>query len=212
MRPPESWKTARVTLTIVLIAFVAWLLVEGLGLGQWAAIWGGFVPARATIPEAGPDPWFWITPLTATLVHAGFVHVGFNMLILAFCGRAVEGVLGPGALAILYVVGAYAAAAGQFLVDPASPVPMVGASGAVSAVLGAYAILFGRNKVKVASPRLALLLHALWLLAAWVALNIAVGYVFGGLDIAVAVFAHIGGFLPGLLLAYPLLLFRYRNA
>ena len=96
---------------------------------------------------------------------------------------------------------------------------MVGASGAISAVIGAYAMLFGRNKVKVASPRLALWLNALWLLAAWVALSLIIGIVVAGggapltgAGVQVAVAAHIGGFVVGVLLANPLLLFRYRKA
>ena len=120
--------------------------------------------------------------------------------------------LGPGGLIVLFVVGAYAAAAGQYLVEPHSLVPMIGASGAVSAVLGAYALLFGRNKVKVANPTLALWLHALWLMAAWVIMNLIVGIVMGSAGIMIAVAAHIGGFVIGLMLARPLLLFRYRNA
>ena len=72
--------------------------------------------------------------------------------MLLFCGRSVERVLGGRGIVILYLVGAYAAAAAQYAADPAQTVPMVGASGAISAVLGAYALLFGRNKVKVAHP------------------------------------------------------------
>ncbi len=117
----------------------------------------------------------------------------------------------PGA-AILYLLGAYAAAGAQYALDPTSAVPMIGASGAISAVLGAYAMLFGRNKVKVASPRLAVLLNALWLMAAWIVLQIIVGVTFANAGIAVAVAAHIGGFAVGLALANPLLLFRYRKA
>jgi membrane associated rhomboid family serine protease len=118
-------------------------------------------------------------------------------------------------MAVLYVVGAYAAAGAQYAMDPLSIVPMIGASGAVSAVIGAYALLFGRNKVKLGSPRLQLWLNALWLMAAWVLLQLAVGFAFAtmsadGMQIAVA--AHVGGFLAGLLLANPLLLFRYRKA
>ena len=89
---------------------------------------------------------------------------------------------------------------------------MIGASGAVSAVIGAYAILFGRNKVKIASPRLALWVNALWLMAAWVVLQLIVGFTFAGLGVLVAIAAHIGGFAVGLLLANPLLLLRYRKA
>ncbi len=120
-------------------------------------------------------------------------------------------------MAVLYIVGAYAAAGAQYAISPVAA--MVGASGAVSAVIGAYAMLFGRNKVKVASARLALWLNALWLMVAWVVLQIFMGiamagpdFLFSGDGVQIAVGAHIGGFLVGVLLANPLLLFRYRKA
>ena len=219
MRPPASWANARLTIALAAVTGAAWLVVNVLGLQEWAQIWGGFIPARAGLGEDGSVAPFWLTPLTATLVHAGPIHLGFNLVMLLFCGRHVEWVLGRAGVAILYLVGAYAAAAGQYLVDPQSLVPMIGASGAISAVLGAYAVLFGKNKVKVADRRLALALNALWLLAAWVGLNLIVGIIArGGLipgtgpAMTVAVAAHIGGFIPGLLLAIPLLKFRYRKA
>jgi len=212
VRPPESWSKARLTLGITLVTAAAWLVVDVLGLTQDAAIWGGFLPVRLADGGEEMHAPFWLTPLSATLIHANIIHVGFNLLILVFCGRPTEAVLGWPSIAILYVVGAYAAAAAQYVVDPMSAVPMIGASGAVSAVIGAFAMLFGRNKVKVADPRLALWLNALWLMAAWVGLQLIVGYTFlsGGVDVAIA--AHIGGFLVGVLLANPLLLFRYRRA
>jgi membrane associated rhomboid family serine protease len=214
MRLPDNWKNARVTMGIAVVTAAAWLVVTLLGLHEWAAIGGGFIPARLAYGgDEGLAP-FWLTPLTSALVHGGLIHLAFNLLILVFCGRPVESVLGPAGLAILYVTGAYAAAGAQYAMDPLSIVPMIGASGAVSAVIGAYAMLFGRNKVKIANQRLALWLNALWLMAAWVALQIVVGYglsaATGGIEVAVA--AHVGGFLAGLLLAYPLLLFRYRKA
>jgi membrane associated rhomboid family serine protease len=121
-------------------------------------------------------------------------------------------VIGPAGLAFLYVAGAYVAAAAHYAVDPADLTPMVGASGAISAVLGAYAILFGRNKVRIANPTLALWLNALWLMAAWVALQLVVGFGFGAEGVNIAIAAHIGGFLLGVMLANPLLLLRYRKA
>jgi membrane associated rhomboid family serine protease len=219
MRPPASWAHARLTLAVAAVTAAAWLIVAVLGQLEWAADWAGFIPLRAMLGEDGSRAPFWLTPLTATLVHAGLIHLVFNLVMLIFCGRHVEWVLGPGGLAVLYLVGAYAAAGGQYLVDPGSAAPMIGASGAISAVLGAYAMLFGRNKVKVASPRLALALNVLWLLAAWVGLNLIIGIIArGGLipgtgtAMTIAVAAHIGGFVPGLLLAIPLLKFRYRKA
>jgi membrane associated rhomboid family serine protease len=221
MRLPDTWDKARVTLAIAALTAAAWLIAVVLQGQDWVAIWGGFIPARIAFggdEGLGLAP-VWLTPLTATLIHAGIIHLAFNVVILVFCGRPVESVLGPISLAILYLLGAYAAAAAQYFAGPTSAVPMVGASGAISAVIGAYAMLFGRNKVKVASPRLALWLNALWLLAAWVGLNLIIGIIAsgglipgtgGGLQVAVA--AHIGGFLIGILLANPLLLFRYRRA
>jgi membrane associated rhomboid family serine protease len=212
MRPPESWSRARVTLVLTLATAAAWILLEMLRLQGWAAVWGGFIPARFIVEgEQGLAP-AWLTPLTAAFVHANFIHLALNLVILAFCGRPTEAVVGPAGLAILYLLGAYAAAGAQYLVDPADMTPMIGASGAISSVLGAYAILFGRNKVKVSNPTLALWLNALWLMAAWIVLQLIVGISFaqGGLQIAIA--AHIGGFLVGVALANPLLRLRYRNA
>jgi len=222
MRLPENWSKARVTLGIVAISAAAWIIASLMHLDGWVTVWGGFWPGPARYLYSDSGGVFlplWLTPLTATLIHAGILHLIFNMIMLAFCGRPVESVLGPWSLAILYVLGAYAAAGGQYLVDPVSTSPMVGASGAISAVIGAYAMLFGRNKVKLANPTLALWVNALWLMAAWVVLQICLGIALAGPDflgsgegVQVAVAAHIGGFLVGLVLANPLLLFRYRRA
>lgn len=213
MRPPESWQAARVTLILAGATALAWLVSAMLGAGDFLAVWGGFIPDRVN-GLAGDEALVpvWLTPLTATFIHAGFIHLALNLLILLFCGRAIEPIVGRAGLVILYVVGAYAAAAGQYLLDLQEAKPMVGASGAISAVLGAYAMLYGRNRVKIANPRLAELVHALWLGVAWVILQLLTGFTFETLGAQLAVGAHIGGFFAGVLLAKPLLLFRYRNA
>jgi membrane associated rhomboid family serine protease len=215
MQLPQSWSTARATLVIAAVTGLAWLIVAVLNLDQAAAIWGGFIPARVNgaIADASLAP-VWLTPLTSSLVHDGFLHVTFNLLFLLICGRSVEAILGIRGLLILYLLGAYVAAAAQYLASPNSVVPMIGASGAISAVIGAYAMLFGKNKVKVANPRLALWLHVLWLAAAWIGLQLLVSFAFGsrsGGD-AIAAAAHIGGFILGLALAQPLLLLKWRGA
>ena len=213
MRLPDTWKTARVTLGITVVTITIWVFLSLSGLELRATDHGAFIPARMAGGGGELVP-FWLTPLSAALLHAGPIHIFFNLLVFVFCGRPVESVLGPVGMAILYLVGAYVSAAAQYAMDPLSFVPMVGASGAISAVIGAYAMLFGRNKVKIANPRLALWLNALWLMAAWVVLSAVVGFaVSATLDgVQVAVAAHIGGFVVGLLLAYPLLLLRYRKA
>lgn len=208
MRLPQSWKSAKVTLVVAAATATAWLLVGAAGLEDQAVAWGAFIPADIRTPWL-PDL---LTPLTATLLHGNWIHLGFNLLMLLFCGRAVETILGARGLVILYAFGAYAAAAAQWAADPSSMVPMIGASGAISAVLGAYALLFARNKVKTASPLLAQWLHALWLAAAWVALQLLIGFTFRTAGPAIAIAAHIGGFLIGLILGKPLLLLRYRGA
>jgi membrane associated rhomboid family serine protease len=222
MRPTESWSKARVTAGIAIVTAACWLIAEILGQQGFVAVAGGFWPGAARFTYGDSHGLYlplWLTPLTATLIHGGLVHLGFNLLILVFCGRRVENVLGPVSLAILYLLGAYAAAAAQYLVDPNSPMPMIGASGAISAVLGAYAMLFGRNRVSAVTGRLAVWLNALWLMVTWVILQVAVGiasaqgaFSFDGKGMAIASAAHIGGFIIGVILANPLFRFRWRKA
>lgn len=224
MRTPDSWQTAQATVAIALTTAILYLVISIFGWDYPALLWGAFFPPNGDLfalidGELGfPRAPFVLTPLTAALLHAGILHLVFNMLILAFCGRAVEGALGPVSLVILYVVGAYAAAAGQYGADQllgSLPRPMIGASGAVSAIIGAYAMLFGRNRVRVASNKLALWINVLWLLVAWVVLQVAVAIVVSestDASLLLAVGAHIGGFVAGVALARPLLLWRYRKA
>jgi len=91
-------------------------------------------------------------------------------------------------------------------------VPMVGASGAISAVIGAFALSFGRAKRVTSSPALNRWINALWLMVAWVVLQLMMGWLAGGQGYLLATPAHVGGFAAGLLLQRPLLLWRYRKA
>lgn len=213
MRPPEDLRAAPISLAIAGLTAAAWLVAWALGLQEVVAMAGGFTPGHVASPPGPgwpvPVP---LTPLTATLVHSGFVHLLSNLLVLIFCGHSVERVLGGKGIVILYLVGAYAAAAAEYPLHPDLDIPMVGASGAISALLGAFAILFGRNKVKAASPGVATFLHALWLGAAWIVLNILIGLTFETKGLRIAIGAHIGGFLVGLALARPLLLLKWRGA
>ena len=204
-------KTA--TVVIAAATILAGLLVGLVGANDRAAIVMGVIPSRLSgliaIPGAVPA---WLTPLTATLVHGGILHLALNMLMLVWCGTMVERVLGRSGLIVLYLVGAYVSAIAQWLTDTTSAIPMIGASGAISAVIGAFSLMFGQQKRLAKSPALNRTLNALWLLAAWVALQLMTGFLAGQQGFLLATPAHIGGFLTGLLLQRPLLLWRYRKA
>jgi membrane associated rhomboid family serine protease len=198
---------------IAALTAVAWLAALPFGGSDSVGPILGFIPARVLGP---PVPWaaapVFLTPLSATLVHANWVHVGFNLLFLIWTGHAVERVLGRTGLIVLYVVGAYAAAAGQWAADPHSVIPMVGASGAISAVIGAFSLSFGRPKQFTRSLRVNRWINAVWLLASWVVLQIMMGWLAGGQGYLLAWPAHVGGFAAGILLQRPLLLWHYRHA
>ncbi|KTF69219.1 rhomboid family intramembrane serine protease [Sphingomonas sp. HT-1] len=203
------------TTAIVAITVVVSLLVSVAPNTLEIQYLAGFLPARLTGGVAMPAAWTvpaLLTPLSSTLIHAGFFHLGMNMLMLGYTGREAERALGGKGLITLYLIGAYAAAATQWLADPMSTAPMIGASGATSAVVGAYSLLFGRQRAKAIGPIPAPVVHIAWLAAAWIGLNLLMGFAFvqGGVD--VAIWAHIGGFLVGLALARPLLLWRWRHA
>jgi membrane associated rhomboid family serine protease len=214
--------SARATNTLIGATVAAWLLVSLSGLGDYASFSGGFIPERllgpateAAVRAGAPGLWLvpaWLTPLSATLLHAGLLHIGFNMAILGFCGRFVEAALGPRLTLLLYGLGAYAAALTHLLFNPHSLVPMIGASGAISAVLGAYALLYGQQRTFSADPRLSKAINVAWLAAGWIGLQLLLGVALQGEAFSVAIFAHIGGFLAGLALARPLLLWRHRRA
>ena len=198
---------------ILVATVIAWLVVEIAGFSDLVAVLGGFIPARvsglADIPGAVP---VFLTPLTATLIHGGALHLGFNMLMLGYCGKLLEMAVGSKGIVLIYVVGAYAAALFQFLGDPNSPVPMIGASGAVSAVVGAYSLLYGsRRQIGRSGKRVSHWGQVLWLAAAWTLVQLLIGLATHGTGVGIAIGAHIGGFVAGLLLARPLLVRRARG-
>jgi membrane associated rhomboid family serine protease len=212
-----------VTDSIVIITALAWLAAVVLGLSNVLPFAGGFIPALFGATEAdtvkvladGGLTWRVpsdLTPLTATLIHGGFAHVAMNLLTMLFCGRVVEKVLGGWSIVFLYLVGAYAAASAHYFANAGQIVPMVGASGAISAIVGAYAMLFSRSRAKRIGPVPAHYVHALWLAVAWAAIQWLVGIAMLTADQNIAVAAHIGGFLAGLMFARTLLAVRYRNA
>jgi membrane associated rhomboid family serine protease len=207
----QQYRTA--TIAITALTALAWLIAVALNASDPAALAFGFIPGRLSGAEVSwaAAPAF-LTPLTATLVHSGLIHLGFNLLVFVWCGTAVERVLGRTGLIVLYLVGAYAAALAQWAADPMTMVPMIGASGAISAVMGAFALSFGRAKRFTGSPAINRWINAVWLMIAWVVLQTMMGWLAGGQGFLLATPAHVGGFAAGLVLQRPLLLWRYRSA
>ncbi len=211
----ERRPTLAVLLLVLLVAVPGAVLI----LTGWvdaAAAAGGFVPLRVRLDPAllaGAPPLvpLWLTPLTATLIHDGWLHLGFNLLSLLIVATPTQRAVGVRGLVVLWLVGAYAAVAAQWAIDPASPVAMVGASGAISALIGAYALLFGQGRAKAIGPIPAHVVHALWLGVSWTVLNLLIGWASanGGMPIAGA--AHVGGFVAGMVLLRPLLVWRWRG-
>lgn len=210
-------------LVVLNLAIAAVLLVPS--WWEAAAISGGLWPARfsggaAAFGETGlflfPAA---LTPVSAAFLHGGLAHVILNMVMLLLIGKMVERVLGGGLYLALYFVGAYAAALLESVaalsgwpMSGGPMVPVIGASGAISAIIGSYVYLFPNKQPKSWGPLPAHIARQLHLTVAWVVLNLAIGFVGPGLGISIAIWSHIGGFVAGLLLARPVLLWRYRKA
>lgn len=206
-----QYRTATIAITV--LTALAWLVAAALNASDQAALTLGFIPARLSgVAVSFPAVPAILTPLSCTLVHSGLIHLGFNLLVFVWCGTAVERVLGKTGLVALYLTGAYAAAAAQWLPDPTSTVPMVGASGAISAVIGAFALSFGRPRHFTSSPKVNRWINAIWLMIAWIVLQLMMGWLGNAGGFLLAIPAHVGGFAVGLALQRPLLLWRYRNA
>lgn len=201
---------------IIAIATVATsallILAKSVGAGGASL---GFVPQAVTAPVSAPGLVLlpvWLTPLTATLVHADWTQLLINSVMLVYCGQRVERAIGPRLLALLYGLGAYAAALGQWALDPRSLAPVIGASGASSALIAAYALLYAERPVPAIGPIPSRVVRIAWLAAAWIGFQSLYGLAAGLGGGAIAIGTQIGGFLAGLALARPLLLWRYRRA
>jgi membrane associated rhomboid family serine protease len=204
-------RSATAVVAIVTVAASAVVLLF-LNLGVAAAFWG-FTPALvgADLTSSLAIPW-WLTPFSAALLHGSWLHLFVNMLMLVFIGSQVERIVGASGLMFAYVIGAIFAAAAQYAVEPHSIIPMIGASGAISALFGLFSLFFGRPKQVTRSVKLNRWIHAAWLLATWVALQWMTGLLAGAEGVMLATPAHIGGFVAGMLLQRPLLMWKYRKA
>ena len=144
----------------------------------------------------------WLTLFTSAFLHDGYWHLGGNMLFLWVFGDNVEDATGHWRFLIFYVLCAAAAGLAQTAVDPTSQIPMVGASGAVAGVLGAYMMLHPRRRMLILLMRtIPLRLHVALILVIWIAFQVGAGIWFtsqGETD--TAWWAHVGGFVAGMVL------------
>ena len=210
--PPSAPLTRAIVVACVAVELVAQLGSIGSALDRHAAL----IPARLTglVPSLPGDIPAALTLFTALFLHAGWVHLFVNLTFLLWVGRHVEIVAGRTRFVALYMLSGIAGGLLQVAVAPASAVPVIGASGAIAGVFGAYAVLFGRSQV--AARRLgpvtvpAGLLTALWYAAAWIGLQLLTAVAFntgggvgGSRDWAggIAIWTHIGGFVTGLVSA-----------
>ncbi len=159
-----------------------------------------FIAAVGLVPAAFSPP----ALVTSMFLHAGWVHVIGNMLYLWIFGDTVEDTLGHGRFLLFYIAAGAAAAVGHIAFNPHSFVPMIGASGAVSAVLGAYFVLYPRSRVLTAVVLLVYVdlveIHAIFFLGVWFLMQLFSGAASLGVrtEGGVAVWAHVVGFLAGL--------------
>lgn len=185
----------------ILVFIVQWLS----GAGQEALVYQfALIPANVT---SGLDLGDITDIFTSMFMHAGLLHIAGNMLYLWIFGDNVEDSMGPGKYLIFYLVGGVVASLAHIFTNPGSQIPTVGASGAIAAVLGAYLVLYPRSRVMTIIPlgffmRMTLVPASI-VLGLWFILQLFSGVAsLGAGDVGgVAFWAHIGGFVTGVLLA-----------
>ena len=167
--------------------------------GAIPALVFGEAELPATIGVAVPA---YATLITSMFLHGGWMHLIGNMLYLWVFGNNIEDVMGHVRYILFYLICGILAALSHAMTDPASTVPMVGASGAISGVLGAYVLLFPRAHVLVLMPGIGMTrVAAGFVLGMWFVMQLLSGGMsMGSKGGGVAFFAHIGGFLAGMAL------------
>lgn len=215
--------TSIATFAIIGLNVASWLLVQRLGTepalsGSVCTL--GVIPGEllGTVPEGtrvplGPEAVCviggspsWITVLTSMFMHGSWLHILGNLWFLYVFGDNVEDAMGPARFIVFYLICGAAAVAAQAWWNPASQVPMVGASGAIGGVMGAYAVLYPRVPVHLLVwlgfyiDRI--VVPAFVMLGYWFLLQL-IGGGFSGPGGGVAFWAHVGGFVAGVALIFP---------
>jgi len=198
-----------VTGTLIIINVAIYALMEFGNLGMTQLVFAtslGLVPGElgnvsfeafslASIPEP-------LTLITYTFIHGGWLHLGANMAFLWVFADNVEDAFGHVGFLLLYFVCGIIAAVAHVLANPDSAAPLVGASGAVSGILGSYLVLFPKARVWVLLfMKIPLRISATWALAGWIGFQfLSLYFDQSGGEVLVAWWAHIGGFAAGFLI------------
>lgn len=201
-----------VTVGLIMVNVAVFLVLTTLTQRQLSGVWLGFgmIPAlldgSASLAPGIPHVAAWLTLVTALFLHAGFWHIGGNMLFLWLFGGTVEDAMGPARFLVLYLAGGVVGNLAEALATPGSQVPVIGASGAIAAALGAYLMLHPYRRMVILLPRtVPLRLHVGLVLIVWIAFQIGGAVLIGtGPDDTIAWWTHIGGFLVGMALIVPL--------
>ena len=205
-----SGRTPYVTYALIaanVVVFVGyWLVLPSEEALNWFFFSYGLIPAEITL---GQD---WSAFLTSMFLHGGWMHLFGNMLFLYIFGDNLEDLMGHVGFLLFYLAAGLTAAVGQVLADPWSPLPMVGASGAIAGVMGGYLLLFPKAKVDILI--IFIIFFRIFPIPAWIMLGLWFGLqLISGFSTpsdtgGVAYWAHSGGFLAGLLFTLPLWLRR----
>ncbi|HEX9818470.1 MAG TPA: rhomboid family intramembrane serine protease [Methylomirabilota bacterium] len=219
----ETRRTPYVTYAIIALNVLVWLVVQGAGTAYslaWSVCEYGLIPGELTgrLPPGTPFPMGenlvcltdpgrqGLNVLTSMFLHGSWLHLLGNMWFLWIFGNNIEDSMGHGRFVVFYLACGVAAALLQVAVSPASRIPMVGASGAISGVMGAYLVLYPRVRVWAIVPigifPVSIALPAWTMLLYWTAIQL-LGGLFGMMGEergGVAFWAHLGGFLAGVVL------------
>jgi membrane associated rhomboid family serine protease len=197
-RPPV------VTLAIIALNVLVFIMELAGNMQAMAFNYGAIPRAMLTLQSNQPISPV-LTVFTAMFLHGGFLHIGGNMLYFWIFGNNIEDKLGHGRFLVFYLLSGVVAAYSNALVDPTSTVPMIGASGAIAGILGAYILLFPRAQVYTVIILIFFIqivrLPSLIVIGFWIIIQVINGLMASGVTgqhAGVAWFAHIGGFLFGL--------------
>ncbi len=207
----RRWPLVTVVFIVANCAVFVYEIGLGGGLRDFIRAFG-FTPVLLTGGDTFPRAA--LTLFTSMFIHANFWHIGGNMLFLWVFGDNVEDVFGRIGFVLFYAVSGLGGSLLHFLMSRGSSIPSVGASGAISGVMGAYLLLYPRARILALIPfgffLRASYIPALFFLGFWFVLQLLYGLASRGGGAGVAYFAHIGGFAAGVLMALPFKFSRRR--